>query len=403
MLSGNRFVRVMICLGLAGVAVYSVGAIRARFSSSPASSGSSGKVAFENSPSFSNQDEMQRKAISGISNSVHPVNSLFGPFSNSEPSSAPMADPMADSSLQSSGELVASEPPLVSTDGQEEKNEGEPASGFVETATPENFAAVPQPYYPDLVQQETAEEKGSSTHADVSESESRDPSSLNSTGPLLIAPGVGDASTPAVGGTAGSAAISDESFNQDVPFASLTGGDYQALNTSMKGSFAAGTEMTSGTLCQVEQPVCSYQDQYSVNSRSWAMQKVLQEDVNFQIRKVGQSLSFDVGFKVVTYSDQEEKVSFKATPISVNPHREFENSKNYRVLDFTFPNMKIHGESVKNVRASLVFEETSSGLELTNQSKFTFQRNNVALDVADSSDYFTAEDLNFSINVEKLL
>jgi hypothetical protein len=161
MLKGSRFVRFVFCLGFAGAAYYSYGAVRTWISPKPSIS-THPQGFSEKSPVFMNQAEIQRQVIAGFSGSA-PMGFV--------PTSQPNLE--TSSSGDSTGELVPSEPPLVSTDGQDEKKEEIPAAELAESVSPENIAGMPQPYYPDFSQDDPAEEKMSKASG---MSESRDPS-----------------------------------------------------------------------------------------------------------------------------------------------------------------------------------------------------------------------------------
>ena len=384
-MKNNRFFQVCFCVGFISASYYSYGAVKSWLS--PESPATLNHTSSHGSTTDFNQlNEAQKQALSASQHSSSPVAKVVTTVTGElVPTEAPLVSmpPLADAAAS----------PADPSANPSENAENAEGTGEI-AANPELQPYFPQPYSPQFSQNESSEQE--SKHSGMSES--RDPSSLTSISPAFTSTSANSAAVLTTGSVSHAS-----SGNQSYPFASLSGSDLQALSTEMKGSFPAGTDTTSGTLCQVVQPVCSYESQYSVNSRSWAMQKVLEENVNFGVQHSGQSLAFNIGFKVLTNSNVEENVSVHAVPSSVNPHREFVNSTHYRVLDFNFPNMQIHGEPVKNVRASLVYEETPAGLELTNQSKFTFERNDVAVDAASSTDYFTAEELKFSIKVEKLL
>ncbi len=66
-------------------------------------------------------------------------------------------------------------------------------------------------------------------------------------------------------------------------------------------------------------------------------------------------------------------------PINFTVLNENKDGKNYRVFEFHFADTVIRGETVKNVRARMVFESTSSGLAPTTESRFQFARSKVTV------------------------
>ncbi len=192
----------------------------------------------------------------------------------------------------------------------------------------------------------------------------------------------------------------------------LDNSDIAALIIPMKANFVDEMSSASGLLCQIGGSNCSHVNHAPVHTLRWGMAEGIKKEVTFMIKSLGgSSLEFNFDIKVQNSSSVIESISLSAHPTEVNVHQEIANNKIYRVFDFKFSDLTVSGNIIKNVQATMMYEVTTSGLVLSPESTLSFNRSHVQTLVtawdptvpSQSGVFLIADELSFSMNIEKLL
>jgi len=221
--------------------------------------------------------------------------------------------------------------------------------------------------------------------------------------------GAGYGSSSSGGSTvSGASAASSVLTSQDL--ATLTSAPVQA-------AFQDQQNQVNGYMCgSNDQSSCTYQSNVPVHSLRWDTNDGLEKNVNFAVQASSGStpVQFNVSFKVQDRLLNDQLVTFNAQPNQVSIHSETRDSKNYRVYQFKMPDAVVQGDDqLSQMQATLVYEVTESGMEMTADSNFSFSRaqvktNSDAWDPSqpqeDSSQnelYFIADELPYSMTLQK--
>jgi hypothetical protein len=244
--------------------------------------------------------------------------------------------------------------------------------------------------------------------------------------------------SPAEKKSSGHSSLSSSSTSS--AFTGLKNEDYVALLSPLKASFEDRMAESFGSVCVLETQVCAEPGKTSVHSLRWSQEEGLNRHVGFTIKSIGPALQFDLSLKIQKSTTSEETVALSLSPLSIDAQTETVNGKSLRVINFRFADFQIRGETMTNVHAQMMFESTDAGLVPTAESRFEFSRLKATIAVAkwepeavvtastdptqptfpdvqnqpvwveeengrkpssESGSYFLADELLFSIKVEK--
>jgi len=302
------------------------------------------------------------------------------------------------------GDLAAAPPalPAATEEKKDEAKKEETADKKEETpegtsiGMTEQIQGLPQAYAPQTGP------APASTHTAAEEKQSNPDIAIS---PNALASASPSSSSGVSGGTTSTSSFSTSN--------NLNAADIAALISPLKATFPDQMNLVNGLLCDVSGHNCTRRNHVAIHSLRWGMANGLKPDVTFSIKSAGgASLEFSFDFKIQNSSLAEENVSISAHPAEVLVHDEFKNSKNYRVMEFTFADLSILGEMVSQVQAVMTYEITATGLVLSSaDSQLSFTRTKAQVSVAkwdpssqnQSGVFLIADELVYSMNVAKSL
>jgi hypothetical protein len=202
-----------------------------------------------------------------------------------------------------------------------------------------------------------------------------DPSSDLSNVPVVALPQTTDGKKSAHGGSTSSSSSTSSSTSST----GLKNEDYVALLSPLKASFEDRMAEAFGSVCSIDTQICAQPSKSSVHSLRWSQEEGLNRHVAFAIKSIGPALQFDLSIRIQKSTTNEESASLNLTPLSIDAQNETVNGKSLRVIDFRFGDFQIRGETMNNVHAKMVFESTEAGLVPTGDSRFEFNRSKVGI------------------------
>lgn len=260
-------------------------------------------------------------------------------------------------------------------------------------------------------------------------SEERTPAAANNS----EVPLVGAVPTPApsqspTSGSVGSGSASTGSLSTGSGVNSgsgmLTAADLAALISPLKATSDDSMSEANGTVCVrsgTRLIDCGRQNHVPVHKLRWDENEGLKSDVKFIAKASSQApVEFEIEFslqKTVAAVLAEEKVSFTIRPTETSVHNVMKNAKNYRVIEFKFADLTVHGgEKLKQVHATFMYtvDATTGVLTVDADSSFGFSRTKVETssqkwDLADATTLVQgelvlfADELSSSMKIEKSL
>jgi len=198
----------------------------------------------------------------------------------------------------------------------------------------------------------------------------------------------------------------------------LTSQDLATLTSApVQAAFQDQQNQVNGYMCgSNDQSSCTYQSGVSVHSLRWDTTDGLEKNVNFAVQASSGStpVQFNVSFKVQDRLLNDQLVTFNAQPNQVSVHSETRDSKSYKVYQFKMPDTQVQGDDqLSQMQATLVYEVTEDGMEMTADSNFSFSRSQVKTnsetwdpsqpqeDSSQNELYFIADELPYSMTLQK--